>query len=150
MIYGDMRFKQGVANIVLKHEESIAAKRTSFRNSLYSERIPITTKPTGGKNREKLESLRREEIAFAKFLYYRKDSVDIDEGVKDNVTSPSWYNEKENELESSVNVNTPGTKEVPETGDKSNRSLWVLLLVASGIVISILTASKIRKGTHCK
>ena len=54
------------------------------------------------------------EIAFAKFLYYRKDSVDIDEGVKDNVTSPSWYNEKENELESSVNVNTPGTKEVPE------------------------------------
>lgn len=24
--YGDMRFKQGVANIVLKHEESIAAK----------------------------------------------------------------------------------------------------------------------------
>ena len=51
-----------------------------------------------------------------------------------------------------MNVNTPGTKtkEVPETGDKFNRSLWVLLLVASGIVISILTASKKRKETHGK
>ena len=148
-VYGDMRFKQGVANIVLKHEESIAAKGLPSG-------IRYTVEDTDNNKAYKVEKsgetgiIKEGEIAFAKFLYYRKDSVDIDEGVKDNVTSPSWYNEKENELESSVNVNTPGTKEVPETGDKSNRSLWVLLLVASGIVISILTASKIRKGTHCK
>lgn len=148
-VYGDMRFKQGVANIVLKHEESIAAKGLPSG-------IRYTVEDTDNNKAYKVEKsgetgiIKEGEIAFAKFLFYRKDSVDIDEGVKDNVTSPSWYNEKENELESSVNVNTPGTKEVPETGDKSNRSLWVLLLVASGIVISILTASKIRKGTHCK
>lgn len=148
-VYGDMRFKQGVANIVLKHEESIAAKGLPSG-------IRYTVEDTDNNKAYKVEKsgetgiIKEGEIAFAKFLYYRKDSVDIDEGVKDNVTSPSWHNEKENELESSVNVNTPGTKEVPETGDKSNRSLWVLLLVASGIVISILTASKIRKGTHCK
>lgn len=148
-VYGDMRFKQGVANIVLKHEESIAAKGLPSG-------IRYTVEDTDNNKAYKVEKsgetgiIKEGEIAFAKFLYYRKDSVDIDEGVKDNVTSPSWYNEKENELESSVNVNTPGTKEVPETGDKSNRSLWVLLLVDSGIVISILTASKIRKGTHCK
>ena len=150
-VYGDMRFKQGVANIVLKHEESIAAKGLPSG-------IRYTVEDTDNNKAYKVEKsgetgiIKEGEIAFAKFLYYRKDSVDIDEGGKDNVTSPSWHNEKENELESSVNVNTPGTKtkEVPETGDKSNRSLWVLLLVASGIVISILTASKIRKGTHCK
>ena len=143
-VYGDMRFKQGVANIVLKHEESIAAKGLPSG-------IRYTVEDTDNNKAYKVEKsgetgiIKEGEIAFAKFLYYRKDSVDIDEGVKDNVTSPSWYNEKENELESSVNVNTPGTKEVPETGDKSNRSLWVLLLVASGIVISILTASKNKK-----
>lgn len=150
-VYGDMRFKQGVANIVLKHEESIAAKGLPSG-------IRYTVEDTDNNKAYKVEKsgetgiIKEGEIAFAKFLFYRKDSVDIDEGVKDNVTSPSWHNEKENGLESSVNVNTPGTKtkEVPETGDKSNRSLWVLLLVASGIVISILTASKIRKGTHCK
>ena len=123
----------------MKHEESIAAKGLPSG-------IRYTVEDTDNNKAYKVEKsgetgiIKEGEIAFAKFLYYRKDSVDIDEGVKDNVTSPSWYNEKENELESSVNVNTPGTKEVPETGDKSNRSLWVLLLVASGIVISILTA----------
>ena len=34
------------------------------------------------------------ELAFAKFLYYRKDSVGIDDGLKDNITSPSWHNER--------------------------------------------------------
>ncbi|MCR0570449.1 InlB B-repeat-containing protein [[Clostridium] innocuum] len=150
-VYGDMRFKQGVASIVLKHEESITAKGLPSG-------ICYTVEDTDNNKAYKVEKsgetgfIKEGEIAFAKFLYYRKDSVDINEGVKDNVTSPSWQNEKDNDLESSVNVNTPGTKtkEVPETGDKFNRSLWVLLLVASGIVISILTASKKRKGTHGK
>ena len=150
-VYGDMRFKQGVASIVLKHEESITAKGLPSG-------IRYTVEDTDNNKAYKVEKsgetgiIKEGEIAFAKFLSYRKDSVDIDEGVKDNVTSPSWQNEKDNDLESSVNVNTPGTKtkEVPETGDKFNRSLWVLLLVASGIVISILTASKKRKGTHGK
>ncbi|MBS6179912.1 InlB B-repeat-containing protein [[Clostridium] innocuum] len=138
-VYGDMRFKQGVASVVLKHEESITAKGLPSG-------IRYTVEDTDNNKAYKVEKsgetgfIKEGEIAFAKFLYYRKDSVDINEGVKDN------------DLESSMNVNTPGTKtkEVPETGDKFNRSLWVLLLVASGIVISILTASKKRKGTHGK
>lgn len=150
-VYGDMRFKQGVGSIVLKHEESITAKGLPSG-------IRYTVEDTDNNKAYKVEKsgetgiIKEGEIAFAKFLYYRKDSVDINEGVKDNITSPSWQNEKDNDLKSSVNVNTPGTKtkEVPETGDKFNRSLWVLLLVASGIVISILTASKKRKGTHGK
>lgn len=145
-VYGDMRFKQGVANIVLKHEESIAAKGLPSG-------IRYTVEDTDNNKAYKVEKsgetgiIKEGEIAFAKFLFYRKDSVDIDEGVKDNVTSPSWQNEKDNDLESSVNVNTLRDKEVPETGDKSNRLLWVLLLVASGIVISILTASKKKRNT---
>ena len=50
------------------------------------------------------------ELAFAKFLYYRKDSVGIDDGLKDNITSPSWHNEKDNDLKSSVNVKSTGNR----------------------------------------
>ncbi len=141
--YGDMRFKQIVANIVLKHEESITAKGLPSG-------IRYTGEDTDNNKAYKVEKsgetgiIKEGELAFAKFLYYRKDSAGIDDGLKDNVTSPSWHNEKDNDLKSSVNVKTPETKtkEVPETGDKSNRLLWVLFFVASGIVISILTASK--------
>ena len=70
-VYGDMRFKQGVANIVLKHEESITSKGLPSRNLATAEDTDNNV-PTRWKNREKLESLRREKCSFCQVFVLQK------------------------------------------------------------------------------
>ena len=118
--YGDMKFKNGVANITLKHNESITAKGLLAGISYVVEEIDnegyLVTKSgeTG--------VIKDGKTALVKFINCKNGDTS-DEDKKDDESEPSTDKDKTSDA----------TEEALKTGDESNVMLWLLLAGISSV-----------------
>lgn len=133
--FGDMKFRKGVANITLKHGESVTGKGLLAG-------ISYAVEETGNEGYLVTKSgetgvIEDGKTAFVKFLNYRNSGTS-DEDKR--MMSRNLYRIKQGEGKPSGS-----TGEIPKSGDESNVLLWLLLAGVSNVGAGFALAVSRRK-----
>lgn len=138
--FGDMKFRKGVANITLKHGESVTGKGLLAG-------ISYAVEETGNEGYLVTKSgetgvIEDGKTAFVKFLNYRNSGTS-DEDKKDDESKP--LSDKNKSPVQGEGKPSGSTGEIPKSGDESNVLLWLLLAGVSNVGAGFALAVSRRK-----